>query len=74
MKYREMVNFLNDNDIKVIQPVIASEVENQLEVDILDDEFEEICESVFDRYLSSCDEPDIWELVDQELKLREYKE
>lgn len=74
MTYREMVKFLNDNDIKVIQPVIASEVENQLEVDIPDDEFEEICESVFDRYLSSFREPDIWELVDQELKLREYKE
>lgn len=71
MKYRKMVKFLNDNDIRVIQPYIASEVEAQLEQDIPDEEFEEICESVYDVYMSCIDEPDIWQLAHDELERRE---
>jgi hypothetical protein len=74
MKYSEMVKFLNDNGILVMQPVIASEVSAQLETDISEDEFEEICAKVFDMYLGSIDEPDIWYLVDEILTERGYKE
>ena len=71
MKYSEMVKFLNDNGILVMQPVIASEVSNQLEFDISEEAFEAICAKVYDLYLSCYEEPDIWELVNDEL--REYK-
>lgn len=74
MKYSEMVKFLNDNGIYVMQPVIASEVNSQLEHSVPEEEFEDICKSVEDLYLSCYDEPDIWELVDEELKKRGYKE
>ncbi len=74
MNYREMVQFLNNNGICVMQPVIASEVDSQLEHDIPDEEFEDICKSVEDEYLSCYEEPDIWELVSDELIKRGYKE
>jgi len=68
-----MPKFLNDNGILVIQPVIASEVNAQLAVDISEDEFEKICAKVFDMYLGSIDEPDMWYLVDEILTERGYK-
>ena len=74
MKYSEMTKFLNDNGIMAIQPVIANEVSAQLEVDIADDEFEEICEKVCAIYLDCIKEPDIWDLVDEELTKRGFKE
>ena len=74
MKYSEMVKFLNDNGIYVMQPVIASEVNSQLEYDIPEEEFEDICARVYELYLSCYEEPDIWELVDEELTARGYKE
>lgn len=74
MKYKEMVKFLNDNYILVMQPVIASEVVNQLEVSISDDEFEEICTKIYDIYLHCEKELDIWWLVNDELVKRKYKE
>ena len=74
MKYSEMIKFLNDNGILVMPPVIASEVNSQLEVDIPENEFEEICSKVFDMYLSSANEPDIWYLVDEVLVKGGYKE
>lgn len=73
MKYSEMTKFFNDNGITVMQPVIANEVDAQLETDIPEEEFEEICASVYDTYLSCFEEPDIWELVDEELTKRGYK-
>ena len=74
MKYSEMVKFLNDNGILVMQPVIASTLDSQLEHDIPEEEFEDICKSVEDAYLCAYEEPDIWELVDEELTARGYKE
>ena len=74
MKYREMTKFLNDIGILAMQPVIANYLDAQLETDISDDEFEEICEEVFDCYLGSIEEPDIWRLIDKVLKDRELKE
>lgn len=74
MKYSEMTKFLNDNGILVMQPVIANEVDAQLMADIPEDEFEEICAKVFDMYLGSIDEPDMWYLVDEILTERGYKE
>ena len=72
MKYREMTKFLNDNGIYAMQPVIANELEAQLQTDITDEEFEEICEHVMCAYLSCFEEPDIWELVNYELTQRGY--
>ena len=74
MKYSEMVKFLNDNGIYVIQPVIANELDAQLPHSIAEEEFEEICKCVEDAYLSCYEEPDIWDLVDEELTKRGYKE
>ena len=73
MKYSSMVKFLNDNGILVMQPVIASELDAQLEHSIPEEEFEDICRAVEDTYLSCFDEPDIWELVDEELTRRGLK-
>ena len=74
MKYREMVKFLNDNGILAMQPVIANYLDAQLETDITDEEFEEICEEIFDCYLGSIEEPDIWCLIDKVLMERGLKE
>ena len=74
MKYREMVSFLNENDIRVIQPTIALEVNAQLEMEVSDEEFEAICEKVYNVYLGAYDRVDIWELVDEELVNRGLKE
>jgi hypothetical protein len=76
MKYSEMVKFLNDNGIYVIQPVIANELSAQLEHSIPEEEFEEICASVEYVYLDICsdNEPNIWQLVNDELVKRGYKE
>lgn len=74
MKYCEMVKFLNDNGILVMQPVIASTLDAQLEHDVPEDEYEDICRAVEDAYLSAYEEPDIWYLVDEELIKRGYKE
>lgn len=74
MRYCEMTKFLNDNGIYVMQPVIANEVSAQLQTDISEEEFEEICASVYSDYLSCYQETDIWYLVDEELTNRGYKE
>ena len=37
-------------------------------------EFENICETVYEQYLDSIEEPDIWWLVNDELIKRGYKE
>lgn len=74
MKYREMIKFLNDNGILVMQPVIASELDAQLETEIADEEYEDICATVYEQYLGSYEEPDIWYLVNDELVKRGYKE
>lgn len=77
MKYSEMEKFLNDNGIFVIQPVIAYEVDAQLECEIEDEEFEDICKSIFKTYIDNIvfnPELDIWYLVDEELVRRGYKE
>ena len=74
MKYSEMVKFLNDNGICVMQPVIANELDAQLPHSIPEEEFEEICKSVEDTYLGCFEEPDIWELVDEELTKRGLKD
>lgn len=74
MKYREMVSFLNKNNIRVMQPTIALEVNAQLEMEVSDEEFEAICEKVYNVYLGVYDRVDIWELVDEELVNRGLKE
>lgn len=74
MKYSEMVKFLNDNGIDAIQPIIASEVNAQLEKDITDEEFENVCNKIYGIYLECNEEPDMWDLVSEELSKRRYKD
>ena len=78
MKYNQMVKFMNDNGILVMQAVIANEVDNQwpLGYEQTDEEFEEICQEVYNNYLENALEPDIdvWYLVDEALTKRGYKE
>ena len=73
MKYSEMIKFLNDNDIKVMQPVIANEVNSQLEKYITDEEFEIVCHKIYEIYLGCIEEPDIWYLADEVLTEMGYK-
>lgn len=73
-RYSEMTKFLNENGILVVQPVIANEVDAQLMNGIDEDVFEEICAKVYETYLQNWDEaPNIWNLVDEELKARGLK-
>ena len=76
MKYSEMTKFLNANGILVMQPVVANMVDAQLDHSISEDEFEDVCKSVFNAYLDNVDNPDldIWYLVDEELTARGYKD
>lgn len=69
VKYKEMTDFLNENGISVMQPVIASEVEAQLEHDISDERFESICESIYQMYLEASEEPEIFRLTDEVLTM-----
>ena len=74
MKYCEMVKFLNDNGILLIQPIIADAVDSLYPLDTIlyDEDFEEICEAVYRAYMGiiSDSEPDIYELVREEFKKR----
>ena len=76
MKYKDMTKFLNDNGILVMQPVVANMVDAQLDHGVDEDEFEEICDAVFNAYIDNVDNPDldIWYLVDEELVNRGLKE
>lgn len=74
MKYREMTKFLNDNGVYVMQPVIANEVDAQLETEITDEEYENVCKALYEQYLDCIEEPDIWWMVNDELVKRGYKE
>lgn len=77
MKYSKMIKFMNDNGILLMQPVVADTVDSLLPIgcDISDDEYEEICDCVFNEYLNNTDNPelDIWYLVDEELIKRGYR-
>lgn len=72
-RYSEMTQFLNDNGIMAMQPVIANEVSAQLMDSVDENVFEEICRKVCDTYLECDEEPCIWNLVDEELKSRGLK-
>ena len=79
IKYSEMIKFLNDNGILLLQPVIADTVDVLLPLgcDMTEEEYEEICDCVFDGYLDKADDAtldDIWDLAEEELINRGYKE
>lgn len=69
MKYSEMIKFLNDNGILLMQAVIANEVDSQLEHGVSEDEFEDICKTVYKTFLGSCldSNADTWNMVHDEL-------
>ena len=77
MKYGEMIKFMNDNGILLMQPIIADTVDTLLPIgcNISEEEYEEICEAIFDEYLNNVDNPDldVWYLVDEELTKRGYR-
>ena len=77
MKYGEMIKFMNDNGILLMQPIIADTVNTLLPIgcNISEEEYEEICEAIFDEYLNNVDNPDldVWYLVDEELTKRGYR-
>lgn len=72
-RYSEMTQFLNDNGIMAMQPVIANEVSAQLMDSVDENVFEEICAKVCNTYLECDEEPRIWDLVDEELSARGLK-
>lgn len=76
MKYSEMTKFLNDNGILVMQPVIANMVDAKIPIgyDMPEEEFEEICDSIYNTYLDVIDEPDVWNLVCDEFRKRGYED
>ena len=79
MKYGEMIKFMNDNGILLMQPIIADTVDTLLPIgcNISEEEYEEICECIFDKYLDEADDAtfnDIWDLVEEELMERNIKE
>lgn len=73
MKYKDILKFLKDNEIHAIKPKIADQVDHQLEVEISDEEFEEICNKIYNLYMDYVEEPDVWELVNDELVSRGHK-
>ena len=78
MKYSEMIKFMNDNGILLMQPLVADAVDTLLPLgcNISDDEYEEICDDIFTECLGKvCDgEEDIWDVVERELVKRGYRE
>lgn len=78
MKYKEMIKFMNDNGILLMQPLVADVVDTLLPLghNISDDEYEEICDDIFTECLGTvCDgTEDIWDVAERELDRRGYKE
>ena len=74
MKYNEMVKFLKDNGINTIQPIIANEVSAQLEENVSDEEFENICHKIYVICCDCVESPNIHDLVNEELVIMGYKQ
>lgn len=72
MKYKELLNYLNENKISAIKVFIAEEVDRWCDR-YPQEEYECICARVFDRYLYTNDEPNIYDLVQIELEERGYE-
>lgn len=72
MKYNEMIKFLNNNGILLMQPIIADAVDSMIPIgyNMSEEEYENICEKIFNDYINSLDEPDIWELIRDEFLRR----
>lgn len=70
--YAEMLELLRVNNISPIQPMIAREVEAQLTVALRESEFEDVCCAVY-AYIDDClEEPNIHDVVEEELAKRGY--
>lgn len=74
MKYGEILEFLKNKNIRAIQFIIAEEVNNQLAINVDENEFEIICKKVYEEYLYYVGSPDLCEIVDEILTLRNHKE
>ena len=71
IKYGEMINFLNDNGILLMQPVIADCVDTLLPIgwDGSEEDYERLCEKCFDAYLEiGDDDRDQWDVVKEILE------
>lgn len=73
MKFKEILELLEEKGINAIKANIASEVETQLEATISDEEFESICEEIEEIIMDTFSHVDVWELVDEELTRRKLK-
>lgn len=76
IKYGEMIKFINDNGILLMQPVIADTVDTLLPIGWKgsDEEYERLCEKCFDAYLAYGDERDHWDIVKEVLEEEFNKE
>ena len=78
MKYSEMIKFMNDNGILLMQPLVADAVDTLIPINcnISEDEYENICDCIFNECLGAvCDgEEDIWEVTKREMIKRGYIE
>lgn len=71
IKYHDMEQFLNDKGIGTLQPYVASTVSAMLPIEIEDDEFDDICDSVINKYLCDVNKQDrIVDLTLEELGRR----
>ena len=71
--YSEMLKILNDNNIFALQAFVANTVNTLLCPKIIyEEEFEEICEAVFDEcfYNTDYSELIVWNIAYDELKKR----
>lgn len=76
MKYKDMIKFMNDNGILLMQAIIADGVDSQLplECDISEEKYEGICETIYQTFLENLLDPvDFWDLIDEELKKQGLK-
>ena len=77
MKYRDMIKFMNNNGILLMQPLVADAVDTLLPIgcNMSDDEYEDICDCIFTECLGVvCDgTDDIWEVTKRELTKRGYR-
>ena len=77
MKYRDMIKFMNNNGILLMQPLVADAVDTLLPIgcNMSDDEYEDICDCIFTECLGIvCDgTDDKWEVTKRELTKRGYR-
>lgn len=73
MTYSELLDYLNKKYVPAVKFFIAEEVDRWSDL-FPAEEYEDICDCVYSEYLIGEEEPDIYDLVQAELKARGYEE